>query len=131
MIQYVLIFFLLLPSLGFANCKQPVQLLEQGSPAPCTGLLYSEDADKQAAEDHADTIFYKDLTLRLEKRKELTDKEIQILDKRLQLYISQSELLAERLHKTETRSQWEKILWFGMGIFVTGLAVHGASQLAN
>lgn len=130
-INWFLVILLLFPNLGFANCKDSVQALEKGQPAPCTGLLYSEEADKKAAQDHEDAKFYKDLNLRLEQRKELTDKEINVLDKRLKLYIDQSETLAERLHKRESQTKWEKALWFGFGVLATGIAVYGASRLNN
>lgn len=112
-----------------AACPESVQLLEKGKPANCTGFLYSPEAEAKSAQDHADAIFYKEYVEKLEKRKELTEKQIQILDKRLDLYIRQSETLAEQLHKRESQNKWERIMWFGLGVLATGIAVHGASRL--
>lgn len=113
------------------ECKESVQVIKEGDKAQCTGLLYSEEADKKAAKDYEDAKYYKELSNRLEERKTLTDKEISILDKRLQLYITQSEDLTKSLYQVEARSDWEKAMWFGFGVIATGLAVYGASQLSR
>lgn len=114
---------------AYSKCEEPVRLIEQNKKAPCTGFLFSPEAEAQVAKDYEDLQFFKSLSERLEKRKELTDKEINILDKRLQLYIEQSNTLSNQLSKRESESKWEKVLWFSLGVIVTGLAVNGASKL--
>lgn len=125
----VLLILTLIPVQSMGQCKESVTVLEMGQEAPCTGFLLSPEAEQKASEDASDAEFYKALTVRLEHRKILTDKEIGILDKRLQIYIEQSEVLAERVSKRERQSKWEKVIWFGLGIIVTGAAVSGAKRL--
>lgn len=128
MIKYLLIFSLI-SSTSFASCPKNVQVIQKGQEANCDGFLFSDEAEKKAAQAIEDSKYYKKLNERLEQRKKLTDKEIEVLDKRLKLYIEQSETLAERLNKRETQNSWERVLWFSLGIVVTGLAVKGASEL--
>lgn len=128
MIKFFIAFCIFFNSIAFA-CPESVQPLKKGEVANCDGLLYSPGADDQAAKDHLDAKYYKEINLRLEKRKELTDKEIEILDKRLNLYVNQSEVLADQLARKESANKWERIIWFGLGVVATGIAVHGASRL--
>lgn len=128
MIKFLLVFCIFFNSIAFA-CPESVQPLKKGEVANCNGLLYSPEADDQAAKDHLDAKYYKEINLRLEKRKELTDKEIEILDKRLNLYVDQSQTLADQLAKKESTTKWERVLWFGLGVLATGIAVSGAKRL--
>jgi len=125
----IILTIMLSTSMAFAECPKNVQVIKKGQAANCDGFLFSPETEKKASEAIDDAKYYKDLNLRLQNRKELTDKEIEVLDKRLQLYVEQCETLAERLNKRENQNKWERVLWFTLGIAVTGLAVHGASQL--
>ncbi len=125
----LLVIITMLPLQTLASCKQSVELIEKGSQAPCTGFLFSPEAEAKVAQDYSDLQYYKALNERLEERRKLTDKELFIIDKRLQLYIEQSEILSERLHKREKHSEWQKVIWFSLGVLATGLVVNGARRL--
>lgn len=112
-------------------CPQDIQEIQKGQVANCTGLLFSPEASKNVDEAIQDAKYYKDLTERLYQRQDLTNQEISTLDKRLNLYMDQSETLAKQLHKKEKEDKWQKIIYFGMGVFATGIAVYGASQLSR
>jgi len=128
--KYIISLILVISSIqGFGECKNSVELLEKGQIAPCTGLLYSPNADKQAAQDNIDAKHYKDLSDLLYKRQELTTKDISILDQRLHLYMEQSNTLATQLHKKERDSEWQKFIYFGLGVLATGAAFYGVSHL--
>jgi hypothetical protein len=114
-----------------SDCQESVTLLDKGTPAPCTGFLFSPDAEAQAASDARDAKYYKLINEKLELRHDLMLEQNEILDKRLKLYMDQSHTLATELHKKESRSTWEKVGWFVLGIGVTGLAIYGAGQLNN
>ena len=114
-----------------SDCREPITLIEKGTPTPCTGFLYSPYADAQAEADHRDLKYYKLINERLTERQELMQKQSQILDKRLKLYMDQSHSLSQELQQKESRSEWSKIGWFFLGIGLTGVAVYGAGQLNN
>lgn len=125
----IILAILFTTSTVFAQCPKNVQPIKEGQTANCTGFLFSPETEKKANDAVEDAKYYKELTDRLIKRKELTDKEINILDKRLELYIKQSEITAKELNRKRNEDKWQKVIWFGLGVLATGLAVHGAGQL--
>ena len=104
-------------------------MINKGEIANCDGLLFSPEASKQVDETQEDAKYYKDLSDKLQVRRDYADKEINILDKRLHLYIQQSEILAKEVYRKEREDKWQKFLYFGLGVLATGIAVHGASEL--
>lgn len=126
-LSFILIFNMAIPA--FAKCEYPVSYIKEGMPAFCTGWLYTDDANNQAAQDHADVKYYKLINKKLTDRQELQQKQNEILDKRLQLYMNQSHQLSQELQRQKSNSKWENVLWFSLGIVATGIAVYGAGQL--
>lgn len=110
-------------------CPEDIQIIEKGTTANCTGFLFSPEAARQADEAADDRDFYKNLSDKLIERQKLSDERTEVLDKRLQLYIEQSEILSQQLVERENRSEWQKVLYFSLGVVVTGLAVSGAKGL--
>lgn len=115
----------------WAKCPEDVQVLEKGQVANCDGLLFSPEASKKADEAIQDVKYYKSLTDKLGSRIEYSNKETDILEKRLKLYIDQSNILADQMVKKENEDKWQKVIYFGLGVIATGIAVYGASQLDN
>lgn len=112
-----------------SDCVESVTLIEKGTPASCTGFLFSPDAEQQASLDHRNAKYYKLLSEKLELRSTLIINQNEILEKRLQLYMEQSNTLSQELQKKERMSDWQKVGYFVLGITLTSLAVYGASQL--
>ena len=125
----ILLALVFMTNVAFAECPKNVQPLKKGEVANCDGFLFSPETEQKAANAIDDAKYYKELNVRLFKRKELTDKEINILDKRLELYIKQSEVTALELNRKRSEDKWQKIIWFSLGVLATGIAVHGAGQL--
>lgn len=115
----------------WAKCPEDVQVLEKGQVANCDGLLFSPEASKKADEAIQDVKYYKSLTDKLGSRIEYSNKETDVLEKRLKLYMDQSNILAEQMVKKENEDKWQKVLYFGLGVLATGIAVYGASNLDN
>lgn len=113
----------------WANCPEDIQVLSKGEVANCDGLLFSPNASRKADEAIQDAKYYKLLSDRLYQRQDLTQKEINILDERLRLYMDQSQTLAKELTYKENEDKWQKFMYFGLGVLATGIAVYGASQL--
>lgn len=128
--KYVLTFCIFFNSFAFAaDCRDAVQLIEEGQKAQCTGFLFSPDAEKQASQDSDDLKYYKEINLKLLERKELVEQDYTIMENRMLMYQDQSIIFAERLTKIENNDKWNNVIWFGLGILATSLAVFGASQL--
>jgi len=103
--------------------------IEKGAVANCSGLLFSPDASKKVDEQQQDAEYYKKLSDELYKRRDVSIEQSAVLDKRLKLYMEQSHILAKQLYKKEKEDKWQKVIYFGMGVFATGIAVYGASKL--
>lgn len=129
--HWLVIFIFLFSQLTFAQCPEDIQELQKGQVANCSGLLFSPDEAKRVIGTQNDVKYYKLLSEKLTLRADLTNKEISVLDKRLNIYIDQSYLLATQLHKKEKEDKWQKMIYFALGVFATGIAVHGASQLGR
>ena len=130
LLTFILIYTLAVP--GFASdCQESVTLIEKGTPAQCTGFLYSPDADAQAASDHRDVKYFRLINEKLTERQDLMLQQNQILDKRLKLYMDQSHVLSQELQRKERQSEWAKVGWFLLGIGITSIAIYGAGQLNN
>jgi hypothetical protein len=59
------------------------------------------------------------------------NKEVSLLDQRLQLHMNQSQSLAEELAKRESTDKYQNMFYFGLGVIVTGLAVYSATKLTD
>lgn len=112
---------------SWANCPEDIQVISKGDIANCDGLLFSPEASKKADQAIQDSKYYKGLSDKLEERKTLADKENDILSKRLQLYVDQSQTLATQV----TDDKYQKMIYFGLGVLATGLATYAAVQLTR
>lgn len=113
----------------FAACENDVELLKKGEVSPCTGLLYSPAADDEANRAFENAEKFKNINDLLVKKNIAMETQNEIVEKRLNLYITESQILAERLTKKENRSEWQKVLYFSLGVLATGIAVYGAKQI--
>lgn len=130
LLSIFLVLLLLAPQSALAlECKHEVSLLEEGQKAPCTGFLFSPDAEKKASQAVDDVKYYKDLSEMYQKRTDLANKELQVMDERLKLYMNTTTELAQEVNRKERQDFWQRTLYFGLGILVTSIAVYGASQL--
>lgn len=62
---------------------------------------------------------------------ELKDLVIQKQDQRIKLWMDTTENLEQRLSTIERYKSTQNLLYFGLGIALSGLAVYGASQLVK
>lgn len=107
------------------ECPKPVLLLREGDVAPCTGYLFSPAKEDEAYNAFQDAKYYKELSEKLTLRNELRDKQIDILNTRVNLYIQQSEVLASRVVDQESRSFWQNTFYFTLGVVITGVIAYG------
>ena len=110
-----------------AECSKEVQVIEEGQTANCSGFLFSDSAEKKAAEAKNDVIYFNKLVPRLEQKINKESERNAILEKRLDLYIRQSEVLAKDKVKSDNRKFWERV-----GMFMLGsLIMYGAVEVAE
>lgn len=101
--------------------------LNSGDRAPFSGLLFSE---QKANQIRADLLEADKSKLLLETEKHRTQRLTQTIalkDEEIELYSEQN----KRLINYSRRSDTLNYVWFGLGVFVTGLAVYGAGALSR
>ena len=113
------------------QCTKAVVYLKQGDFVPCDGFLFSPEAEKKASQAVDDAKYYKELSELLHNKNELYLNQINILDQRLMLYVKTTDELAEEVNRKRNEDFWQKTLYFGLGIAVTGLAVYGAAAITK
>jgi len=125
----LLVVSLLIGSIGGSNearAEDSVSI-SRGQPAPFSGILFT---DEKAADIRNDLLEGDKNKLLLETEKHRTERLLTIgkmKDEEIELYRTQN----QRLLKTNDRSDTVNMLWFGLGIVVTGMAVYGAGSLAR
>jgi hypothetical protein len=118
--KYLVVLFLI-PSLTWAECKQPVSLLKEGEKAECLGYLFTPEKEAEVRTKIAN---YNNLDLITKKQDELID----ILNKRVYNQIEQNQLLSNQLELREKESFTQKAIFFIVGAVVTGLIAYGTVQ---
>ncbi len=105
------------------KCEDNVQVVKKGDTINCDGFLFGKNAEKDAEQDRADAKYYKSLSDKLQTKSDLEATENGILEQRLKLYMDSSQSLSKDLAQRDNSSTIHNIIWFGLGVVVTGLAV--------
>lgn len=111
----------LLISCNFVFAEE-VKIVRKGEIVPYDGVLFSKDKEKEVRTD-LDVSEKKIITLK--KLNELNEKEIEILDKRLQLYQKKSTELTELQVKNEKHTSIQNVVYFISGALITGVIGYG------
>lgn len=114
-------------NLAFAECdfKTGITPLGDGS------FKYSGECHRKVGDLVQDNKTKETQIADLFKAIELKDLAIQKSDQRAQLWMDTSYKLEDRLNKIDSISSKNSILYFGLGMVFTGLAVWGAGQLVR
>lgn len=121
-----IVLILLISHISFA---QEAVYLNKDDKSPFSGYLLPEDKLKSLRNDSLENTANKQIIDRLNKSINLYQTNSDLKDKQLKLYSDQNDQLVKSLVAEENLNTWEKILYFGGGIVLTGLAIYGAHSL--
>ncbi len=112
----IIVFFLWsnISSVFGSECSKPVQAIQEGEKANCSGFLFDKKTEEAA---------YKATRI-----VELQEKENQILEKRLELYVKQSEALAKELAKKKNTEEFVRVFYFIGGALITGIVARNVNR---
>lgn len=116
----------LISSISFA---QEAVFLNQKDTAPFSGYLLPEDKIKSLRNDSLENSANKQLVESLNKSLTLQQSNSDLKDKQIQLLLNQNDSLSKTIVTEEKLQTWEKVLYFGGGIVLSGLAIWGAHSL--
>jgi len=103
-------------------------VLNKGQPAPYTGLLLTEE---KANSVYNDLNKYKLLNESLQRTVFLYEQNEKLQEKRVNVLLEQNDKLAINLQQARTVSNWEKVLWFGLGFLSVGLGIYGVQAITK
>lgn len=119
---------LFLNTATYADCQQKVQPIKAGAVAACDGFLFSPDAEKEAEQYRDDADFYKNLSSKLQEKSDIEANQNQVLEKRLQLYITESSTLSDKVAQKNTTEGLYRFAYFALGVITTTLVVRNVHQ---
>lgn len=120
--------FLIVANPSFA---QDVQYLSKDQKAPFEGFLFTAPKASELKDAVIERDNYKLINLSLEKSLELEKKNSELQNQKVNVVLEQNLNLTKSLNEERSMSNWERILWFGLGVVGTGMAVYGASKIAK
>lgn len=97
--------------------------IKQGQPAPYDGFVFDHNSEGEAEQARINADYYKRLSDKQAEKIMLQDTESMILEKRLQLYINESNVLAKDRAINESTERLYILGAFALGVIATGLIV--------
>lgn len=129
------IFSIVISSIFLANttlaASEAVIHLEKNSPAPYSGILFPIETANDLRKDLIELSTLRILNESYSKSVQLYQKHIQSSDDKFKLITDQNDKLAESLVESRRSNDFQKVLWFGLGVLATGFAVYGAKKITQ
>jgi len=97
--------------------------IKKGASAQTDGFLFDNDSEREAAQYRIDADYYKTLSDKLNEKVTLEEKENQILEQRLQLYMSEAGALAKNQAVSESTERLYLLGAFALGVIGTAFVV--------
>ena len=108
-----------------------VVLIEKGQSAPYSGLLFPKEEANKIRVELLELQTLKLLNESYEKSFDLMQKNNDLFAKKESLLLDQNEKLSLALVESRQSSSIQKIIWFSLGILVTGISVYGAKKITQ
>jgi len=113
------------------NETESAVFLQKGQTTPFSGLLLSEKQAQQTRRELIERDNLHALTVSYEKTIQLQQLGLQTREDQVENLRKQNNSLYEQVNRDKAVTNFERVIWFGLGVIGTGFAVYGASKLAK
>lgn len=108
---------ILIANVGYAQeCKSP-------------NICFTEERARAVRKELIEKDYLEGENKSLKSSLKLTTASLSLRKEQVDMLSKNNDKLAERLRESSKWSQWKSIMWFGLGVLATGLAVKGAKSL--
>lgn len=105
--------------------------LQKGTPAPYSGVLLSVEKATEVRQNLIELKTLRAINDSYVKSVQLYEESIQLNNQKNKLLLDRNEKLTEELGQIRSSSDFQKILWFSLGVLASGFAVYGAKKIAQ
>lgn len=109
---------------AFGICTQPVTYLQETSPAPCSGYLFTPEKEQEV---RTKITTYPKLEELIGKQGQL----ITTLNERIKVQQDLNDNLTQQLNMQQDVNKLQNTLWFVGGIIVTTAIIYGYKKASN
>jgi uncharacterized membrane protein len=117
--------------LSFSALAKDVTYIEAGTPAPYSGHLFTPKKAAEIRKELLEKDQLKIFTEALLKNEVRYNKIINNQQEQIKILEEHTTKLYKIAEESQQMQTYQKVLWFGLGVFATSLAVYGAGQLVK
>ena len=129
-LKKILLTLLITSSLSNNALAEEAYYITKGTPAKFDGILVPEDKLQELRKSVIELQNEQMVTKSLQRSVDLYKANEELYNKKVNTLTEQNNNLAEQLYSARETSTWEKILYFGLGAGLTGLASYGIYKAA-
>lgn len=116
---------------GTSGHTNDVIFLEEAKPAPYSGVLFPVEKANELRKMAIELDTLRVLKESYEKSNKLYEEAIAIQEKKHSLVLEQNTKMAAALNESSQSQDFQKVIWFALGVFATGFAVYGAKKITQ
>lgn len=120
--------YLLLLTLSFNCLAQDVVTVKKGDIVPFDGVLFTKERELAIRKDILEKDYLEKKVNLLSELGKVQQEELDLSNKRVELYRSKAIEMADREVRSETKDFWQNALYFTAGAVLTGALGYGVIQ---
>lgn len=105
--------------------------LQKGSPSPSDGYLFSKEKTLSIRQELIEKDNQQPVIDSLNKELDLYKTNSSLKDQQLTITLQQNTNLIKEKQNAIQSESYEKIIYFGLGVLATGLAIYGAKEITK
>jgi hypothetical protein len=110
---------------------QEAVMIKKDERAPFEGVLFPLDQANKTRYQLIECDIKKQLNSSYERTIKLYKENEVYQDNKVNLLLKQNDELSKALTESKSTSDLQKILWFGLGVLATGLAIYGTKEITR